>query len=76
MQNINLRIHMGITEQYQLWLTVYLLEFYKLSGISVVLNTSFNDNGESTVESPDDSINTFLSTQTDILILENFIIYK
>lgn len=53
-----------------------LQEFYKLSGIPVVLNTSFNDNGEPIVESPDDAINTFLSTQIDVLVLENFIIYK
>lgn len=51
-------------------------EFYKLSGVPVVLNTSFNDNGEPIVESPDDAINTFLSTQIDVLVLENFIIYK
>ena len=53
-----------------------LQEFYKLSGTPVVLNTSFNDNGEPIVESPDDAINTFLSTQIDVLVLENFIIYK
>lgn len=53
-----------------------LQEFYKLSGVPVLLNTSFNDNGEPIVENPDDAINTFLSTQIDVLILENFIIYK
>lgn len=53
-----------------------LQEFYKLSGVPVLLNTSFNDNGEPIVESPEDAINTFLSTQIDVLILENFIIYK
>lgn len=53
-----------------------LQEFYKLSGVPVILNTSFNDNGEPIVESPDDAINTFLLTQIDILVLENFIIYK
>lgn len=53
-----------------------LKEFYKLSGVPVLLNTSFNDNGEPIVESPNDAINTFLSTKIDVLVLENFIIYK
>lgn len=51
-------------------------EFYRLSGIPVILNTSFNDNGEPIVESPDDAVKTFLSTQIDVLVIENFIIYK
>lgn len=51
-------------------------EFYKLSGVPVVLNTSFNDNEEPIVESPTDAINTFLATQIDVLVLENFLIYK
>ena len=51
-------------------------EFYRLSGIPVILNTSFNDNGEPIVESPDDAINTFLVTQIDVLVIENFILYK
>lgn len=50
--------------------------FYELSGVPVLLNTSFNDNGEPIVETPQDAINTFLSTEIDILVLENFLIYK
>lgn len=50
--------------------------FYELSGVPVVLNTSFNDNGEPIVETPQDAINTFLSTEIDVLVLENFLIYK
>lgn len=50
--------------------------FYELSGIPVLLNTSFNDNGEPIVETPQDAINTFLTTEIDILVLEHFIIYK
>lgn len=53
-----------------------LKEFEKISGVPVILNTSFNDNGEPIVESPEDAINTFLNTNIDILILENFIIEK
>jgi carbamoyltransferase len=50
--------------------------FYELSGVPVLLNTSFNDNGEPIVETPQDAINTFLSTEIDVLVLENFLIYK
>jgi len=50
--------------------------FYEISGVPVLLNTSFNDNGEPIVETPQDAINTFLSTKIDILVLENFLIYK
>lgn len=53
-----------------------LKEFEKLSGVPVILNTSFNDNGEPIVESPEDAINTFLKTNIDILILENYVIKK
>ena len=51
-------------------------EFEKLSGVPVLLNTSFNDNGEPIVESPEDAINTFLKTNIDILVLENYVIEK
>lgn len=50
--------------------------FYELSGVPVLLNTSFNDNGEPIVETPQDAINTFLSTEIDVLVLEDFLIYK
>lgn len=50
--------------------------FYELSGVPVILNTSFNDNGEPIVETPMDAINTFLLTNIDVLILEGFLIYK
>lgn len=51
-------------------------EFDKLSGVPVILNTSFNDNNEPIVESPTDAINTYLKTNIDILFMENYVIYK
>ena len=53
-----------------------LTEFEKLSGIPVVLNTSFNDNNEPIVESPNDAISTFLRTNIDVLFIENYKITK
>lgn len=51
-------------------------EFEKISGVPVILNTSFNDNGEPIVETPEDAIKTFLLTNIDVLILNNYIVYK
>jgi carbamoyltransferase len=49
--------------------------FYKLSGIPMVLNTSFNEN-EPIVCSPDEALDCFLRTHMDLLILEDWIIVR
>jgi carbamoyltransferase len=50
--------------------------FKKITGVPVILNTSFNVNKEPIVCNPDDAINCFLSTDLDILVLGDFIINK
>lgn len=50
-------------------------EFYKLTGIPILLNTSFNDR-EPIVETPSDALNTFLSTDIDFLVIGDYLIYK
>ena len=50
-------------------------EIKELSGIPVVLNTSFNEN-EPIVLSPDEAINCFLRTKMDFLVLENWTISR
>lgn len=50
--------------------------FYKLTGCPVLLNTSFNMRGEPIVCNIEDAYDTFLNTQIDILILENFLLYR
>jgi carbamoyltransferase len=50
--------------------------FYKLSGVPVILNTSFNLAGEPIVCSPEDALRTFYTSGIDILIMENFVIEK
>tara|TARA_Y100000590_G_scaffold313239_1_gene354090 strand:+ start:1296 stop:3515 length:2220 start_codon:yes stop_codon:yes gene_type:complete len=49
-------------------------QFYILTGVPVVLNTSFNDAGEPLVETPLDAIICFLKTKIDYLIIDNFCI--
>lgn len=53
-----------------------LKEFEKLTGIGVVLNTSFNIKGEPIVCTPADAIRTFYGTGLDILVLGNCVLKK
>jgi carbamoyltransferase len=53
-----------------------LKEFEKLSGVPVLLNTSFNVMGEPIVESPYDAVRCFFTTGLDVLVLGNYIIEK
>jgi carbamoyltransferase len=47
-------------------------EFDKLTGVPIVLNTSFNEN-EPIVRTPADAIDTFLKTRMDLLVLGNYV---
>ena len=42
----------------------------------VLINTSFNIRGEPIVNSPTDAFRCFMGTNLDILVIENFILYK
>lgn len=53
-----------------------LKEFEKLSGVPVLLNTSFNVMGEPIVESPYDAVRCFFTTGLDVLVLGNYVIEK
>lgn len=46
------------------------------TGVPIVLNTSFNIQGEPVVESPKDAIRCFFSTGLDALVIGNFILKK
>ena len=47
-----------------------------LTGVPAILNTSFNLAGDPIVESPDHALDTFMRTNIDYLILEDYIITK
>lgn len=51
-------------------------EFQKKTGIPVILNTSFNVQGEPVVCTPKDAVKCFLGTEIDVLVLGNYIVYK
>ena len=50
--------------------------FYDKTGCPVIVNTSFNVRGEPIVQSPLDAYKCFMRTELDVLVLENFILYK
>lgn len=53
-----------------------LKEFGKLTGIPVLLNTSFNLRGEPIVCTPEDALNTFNRSGLDLLIMGKYLIKK
>ena len=53
-----------------------LSDFKSLTGDSLIINTSFNVRGEPIVCSPDDAYNCFQKTNMDILVINNFVLYK
>lgn len=50
--------------------------FYAKTGCPVIVNTSFNVRGEPIVESPLDAYKCFMRTEIDVLVLENFVLFK
>ena len=50
--------------------------FGDLTGVYVLMNTSFNLKGEPIVNSPEDALNTFSKSGLDILALERYIVLK
>ena len=51
-------------------------EFEKITKCPVLVNTSFNIRGEPIVCSAIDAFNCFMGTDLDVLVCNNFIIYK
>ncbi len=50
-------------------------EFYNITGIPMILNTSFNEN-EPVVCNPDEALNCFLRTNMDVLVLGDWVIKR
>ena len=51
-------------------------EFGKLSGVSCVLNTSFNIRGEPIVCTPEDALKCFFTTDMDLLFVGKWVVWK
>lgn len=50
--------------------------FHALTGVPMVVNTSFNDSGDPIVETPADAIDCFLKSDLDCVIMEDVLITK
>lgn len=50
--------------------------FKQKSGVGMVVNTSFNVRGEPIVCTPDDAFRCFMSTEMDLLVIENYVFTK
>lgn len=50
-----------------------LKEFHRLTGVPILLNTSFNTRGRPIVETPDDALDVFLDSGMDVLVIDSFI---
>lgn len=53
-----------------------LIEFEKLSGYPILINTSFNSRGEPIVETPDDAISAYFSLGLDALVLDGQVYFS
>ncbi len=51
-------------------------KFGDKTGVYVLMNTSFNLKGEPIVNTPEQAFNTFKTSELDILVLENYVIFK
>ena len=64
-----------ITKKYNFDFYSIIKNFEKLSGVPIILNTSFNEN-EPIVMDYKQAINCFLRTNMDVLVLNNIIIRR
>jgi carbamoyltransferase len=51
-------------------------KFEEKTGCATIVNTSFNVRGEPIVCTPEDSYRCFMRTEMDMLVLDNFVLYK
>ena len=50
--------------------------FHERTGCPVIINTSFNVRGEPIVCTPDDAYRCFMGTNMDVLVIDEFVLYK
>ena len=51
-------------------------EFHSKSNIPLLINTSFNIRGEPIVCTPEDALNCFSVTHMDVLVMNNYVVFK
>jgi carbamoyltransferase len=68
--------HQSVTEKNNPKFYSLIKKFYEMTNVPVLLNTSFNGPKEPIVETPQDAVRTFLETNLDFLVINNFLISK
>jgi len=63
-----------VTEEYHGRYYRLIRAFGRLTGVPIVINTSFNVRGEPIVCTPDDAYNTFVNTGIDALVMGNYVV--
>jgi len=51
-------------------------EFYKITGVPVLINTSMNVRGEPIVNTPEQAYDMVIKTDMDYIVLANYLIKK
>ena len=67
-QTVNSKLHPEVTTLLQ--------KYNEKTGCPILLNTSFNDNGQPIIETPKDAVDAFNNIDLDYLIINNFLITK
>ena len=65
-----------VSEEGNPYLYKVINEFKKITGYSVIVNTSFNVRGEPIVCRPQEAYECFMRTDMDVLVLEDFMLIK
>ena len=65
-----------VREQTQPQLHELMRKFYASTGVPMLLNTSFNRQGEPIVCSPDDALTVFFGSDVQYLVMEHFLVRK
>jgi carbamoyltransferase len=65
-----------VTKKTNPWLFDVVTHFKELTGVPIILNTSFNINGEPIVRTPDDAISTFFNSGLENLVIGNYFVKK
>ena len=63
-----------VDERYEPYYHATIAAFYRLTGLPLVLDTSFNVQGQPIVETPYQAIESFLATNIDTLVMETMLI--
>jgi carbamoyltransferase len=66
----------AVSRQSEPFVHMMLLAIKRHIGFPIVLNTSFNVNKEPIVETPLDAVQTFLKTEIDTLVINNYMVDK